>query len=367
MVGPGWPVLIVAEAGVNHGGDPARARDLVRAAAAAGADAIKFQTFRPELLVRPSAPTAAYQRGAGEGPGQMEMLSRLSLDPAELEGLFDLARGLGLVPLSTPFDPVSADLLDRLGVPAFKVSSGDLGYLPFIEYLAAKGRPLVLSTGMAGLQEVARAVRAARSAGCRELVLLQCTSAYPAAPEDANLRCLGTLSRAFGVPVGFSDHTPGVEAALAAVALGASVLEKHLTLDRSLPGPDQAASMEPQDFERMVRSVRVVEQALGSPQKRRLPSEEDVARAARRGLVALRPIRRGEALRPEAVGALRPAEGLEPRHLPQVLGRRARRDIAAGEPLTWEMFRRGAGRCGAAREAAAPPQDSAARGAGAHA
>lgn len=337
-IGPDRPCFVIAEAGVNHDGDPEVARELVRVAAAAGAEAVKFQTFDAERLATARAPKAAYQERSGvAGESQLEMLRRLQL-PTELLGeLKRLAESLGLVFLSTPFDEASCDLLDELQVQAFKVASGELTNLPLLAHIAAKGRPMIVSTGMADLEEVERAVATAEAAGASGLALLHCVSSYPADPADANLRAMETLRSAFGYPVGFSDHTRGLEVALAAVALGASVLEKHFTLDRSRPGPDHAASLEPGELEALVRGLRTVESALGDGRKRPAACEKEMARVARRSLVAARDIRRGETLGESDLAARRPGTGLAPDQAGRLLGRRARRDVAAGEPLTLEM------------------------------
>jgi len=339
VIGGGAPCFVIAEAGVNHDGDSERARRLVEAAAAAGADAVKFQTFDAGRLATTAAPKAAYQVATtGDGESQLEMLRRLQLSNEAHRMLAEAARAAGLIFLSTPFDPPSADLLDSLDVPAFKLSSGELTNLPFLAYVAAKRRPLLVSTGMADLAEVEAAVDTIHETGARDLALLHCVSSYPAAPEDANLRAMDTLAARFQVPVGFSDHTLGLEVALAAVARGACVLEKHVTLDRTAPGPDHAASLEPAEFAALVRGVRRVEAALGHGRKEPAAAEADVARVARRSLVASRDIPEGAALTAGAVTALRPGTGLSPALLPSLLGRRARHAIAAGTLITLDML-----------------------------
>jgi N-acetylneuraminate synthase len=338
-IGPGHPCFVIAEAGVNHNGSVDTALRLVDAAARAGADAVKFQTFRAERLATPDAPKAGYQvRATGEEESQYQMLKRLELDEAAHEALVARCRERGILFLSSPFDEECCDFLEALGVPAFKVPSGELANLPFLRHVAAKGRPMILSTGMATLLEVSRAVDAVESAGCPPLVLLHCVSSYPAEPAEANLRAMGTMRAAFGVPAGFSDHTEGDVVPLAAVAMGAAVVEKHFTLDRSLPGPDHQASIEPPALARLVSSIRRVEAALGDGLKRPVPSEEDTARVARKSLVALRAIAAGEPLDPRAVGARRPGTGIAPERLAELLGKRARQDVAEGTVLAVEMF-----------------------------
>ncbi len=334
-IGEGEPCFVIAEAGVNHNGDLALARRLIDAAAEAGANAIKFQTFRADRLVSATAPKADYQKAAtGTAESQHAMLRRLELDEAAHRDLQQHASERGIIFLSTPFDEASADLLATLRIPAFKVSSGELTNLPFLAQLARHRMPIILSTGMATLDEVRAAVAAI---GDVPLALLQCVSNYPAQPADTNLRAMQTMRAEFGVSVGYSDHTLGNEIAFASVALGASIVEKHLTLDRTLPGPDHAASSEPADFAALVRGIRSIESALGDGIKRPAASEANVASVARRSLVAARDIASGEILSPAEIDALRPAGGLPPSAQSKLLGRRARAAIPAGTMFTLEM------------------------------
>lgn len=333
-VGAGRPCFIIAEAGVNHNGRLDLGRRLVEAAARAGADAVKFQTFRATALASPGAPTARYQRtGRIAGLHQREMLRALELSRAAHRALMEHSRERGVLFLSTPFDEESSDFLEDLGVPAFKTSSGDLTNLPFLAHLAQKKRPLLISTGMATLAEVGRAVDTIRRSGNPPLVLLHCVSAYPTAIKDVNLRAMATLGRAFGVSTGFSDHTPGLSVPLAAAALGAAVIEKHMTLDRSLPGPDHRMSLLPGEMASLVKGVREVESALGTGVKRPVAAEKEIARVARKSLVAARTLRPGETLDRSSIAILRPGTGLPPSALPAVVGRRARKTIPAGALL----------------------------------
>lgn len=332
-VGTG-PVLVIAEAGVNHNGDLELAHRLVDAAADAGADVVKFQTFDPEALAAPDAPTAEYQRTAGEGAGQREMLSRLALPDHAWAALQRHAGERGLTFLSTPFDDGSAELLDRLDVPAFKVGSGELTNTPFLERLARRGRPILLSTGMADMVEVAAAVDAIELSGSGGLALLHCVSAYPARPEHANLRAIETLRAAFAVPTGWSDHTPGSELPMLAVAAGASVVEKHLTLDRSLDGPDHAASLDPAAFAAMVAGVRLAEAALGDGVKQPVDAERPVAAVARRSLHWGRSVAAGAEVVAEDLVAVRPGTGLAPGRAPDLVGRRTARAVVAGRVVS---------------------------------
>jgi len=244
----------------------------------------------------------------------------------------------GILFLSTPFDDESADLLDELGTLAFKVPSGEITNLPFLEHLARKKKPLIVSTGMSELQEVNTAVETLRRAGARELALLHCVSNYPAQPASVNLRAMQTLRETFRVPVGFSDHTLGTAIPLAAVALGASIIEKHLTLDCNLPGPDHRASVEPREFAAMAEGIRAVEAALGDGRKRRMPEEESVARVVRRSLAAACALPAGTVLAERHIAVLRPGGGLPPGMRAQVVGKRVIRDLEAGTILAWEML-----------------------------
>lgn len=338
-IGGDASTFIVAEAGVNHNGDPALALALVDAAADAGADAVKFQTFRAEALVSRAAPKAGYQvETTGAGETQREMLSRLELTMDDFARVQERCRSRDIVFFSTPFDEESADGLERLRPPLFKVPSGEVTNLPFLRHLARKGRPLIVSTGMCTLDEVATAMAAIREAGGGPVALLQCVSAYPAPPEDMNLRAMDTLRARFGVPVGLSDHTLGVEVALAAVARGAAIVEKHLTLDKALPGPDHRASLDVSEMAALVRGIRTVESALGDGEKRPAASELDTRRIARKSLVATRSLRAGERLTAAVVAIKRPGTGIAPGDLERVLGRRLRHDVGADEVIPWSAL-----------------------------
>ena len=325
----GPSVFVIAEAGVNHQGEPELAHRLIDASADTGADAVKFQTFDPDALVSADAPTAEYQRAAGEADHQHAMLRRLALPLDAWAGLQAHALDRGIVFLSTPFDDASATLLDRLDVPAFKVGSGELTNLPYLARLAQKGRPLLVSTGMSDMAEVAAAVDTIAAAGDPPVALFHCVSNYPAAPEDANLRAIETMRRAFGVPTGWSDHTPGDELALAATAIGATLIEKHLTLDRTMTGPDHHASLEPEAFATMVAGIRLVERSLGSGDKVPRPAEGPIAAVARRSLHWGRSMEAGTQIGPDDLVALRPGDGLSPGRLADLVGRRTIRAVVA--------------------------------------
>ena len=338
-VGPGSPCLVIAEAGVNHNGSLEMALRLVDAAAGAGADVVKFQTFKAEEVVSPIAPKANYQvQTTGAAESQLEMVKKLELPPEAFGQIARHCRQRGIVFMSTPFDKGSVDLLDDLGVVAFKIGSGELTNLPFLSYVSAKGKPLILSTGMSNLQEVAAAVETVRAAGNRDLVILHCVSNYPAAPSSVNLRVMKTLEDEFRVPVGYSDHTEGITIPLAAVALGACIIEKHFTLDRSLPGPDHRASLEPGELEAMVRGIRTVQSALGDGRKRPAAEELNTAAVGRRSLVAACDLQAGTKLTEAMIAIRRPGTGLPPSALPQLVGRCLRQDITAGNLFTTEML-----------------------------
>jgi N-acetylneuraminate synthase/N,N'-diacetyllegionaminate synthase len=336
-IGSGYPCFIIAEAGVNHNGDMKLARELIDAAVEAGADAVKFQTFRAEQVSSTSAPKADYQRQATDpGESQLDMLRQLQLSPEAHLEIQTHCRQRGILFLSTPFDEESVDLLDKIGVPLFKIGSGEVTNGPFLEYVARKAKPIILSTGMSYLSEIDQAVRAIRSTGCERLILLHCVSNYPADPADVNLRAMQTLALAFDAVVGYSDHTPGIESALGAVALGAAVIEKHLTIDRDLPGPDHKASVEPGEMASLVQGIRTLESALGDGVKKSAPSEEAIRRVARRSLILKKDIKAGDIIEASMLTALRPAGGIDPYLLEFVVGRRAKRSIKAGQMLTWQ-------------------------------
>lgn len=338
-VGPGRPCFVIAEAGVNHDGRPEVAHELIDVAAQSGADAVKFQTFKTERLVTANAPKAAYQlQTTNASESQYAMLRRLELTADTHREIAEHCAHRRIMFMSTPFDEDSADLLESLGVPAFKIGSGEVTNLPLLSHVARKGRPIILSTGMASLGEVEAAVRAIESEGNPRLVLLHCVSNYPADPRDVNLRAMETLARAFKVPVGYSDHTLGADVAIAAVALGACIIEKHFTLDRNAAGPDHRASASPDELKSLIQSIRTVEAALGHGRKQPAPSEAATATAARRSLVALHDIPPGVALTEDMIAIKRPGTGLAPALRPYLVGRVVRTHVPAGALLTLEML-----------------------------
>lgn len=330
--------FVIAEAGVNHDGDLNRALELVRVAAESGADAVKFQTFKATQLVNATAKKADYQiESTGESGGQLEMLANLELDEASHHALVKRCAELDILFMSSPFDAGSADFLERLGLPAFKIGSGELTNTPFLKHVARKGVPMILSTGMARMGDVEVALDAVEEMGHHDVAILHCVSAYPADPADANLRAMATLA-SFGYPVGYSDHTPGISVPIAAVALGATVIEKHFTLDRDLPGPDHRASLEPDEFAAMVHGIRVAELALGDGRKRPVPAELDTARAARKSLVAACDIPANAVLTAEMLAIKRPGTGIPPTMREFVIGRSTSTAIISGELLTLDKL-----------------------------
>jgi N-acetylneuraminate synthase len=330
-------VFIIAEAGVNHNGSLDLALRLIDAAKAGGADAVKFQTFRADLLASHSAQKAPYQeRTTSSSESQFAMLQRLELDAAAHRNLIDHCRRTEIQFLSSPFDIESADLLAEMDVPLYKIPSGEITNLPFLKHVAEKGKPLILSTGMSTLGEVEEAVRVIHDTGASRLTLLHCVTEYPAPYEEINLRAMQTLRAAFGLPVGYSDHTPGIEIAVAATALGAEVIEKHLTLDRSLPGPDHHASLEPAEFAQMVASIRHVESALGTGVKAPAPCELPNIPVARKSIVAVRRLPAGHQLSSSDLAIKRPGSGLAAKFLPALLGRTLRADVDEEEILRWD-------------------------------
>lgn len=339
-IGPGHPCFVIAEAGVNHNGDARMARALIAAAHDARADAVKFQTWITNLVVTRQAPLAEYQATSGEPPtSQFEMLRSLELSQETFRDLKAYADEVGILFLSTPDDPVSADFLECLGVPAFKIGSGELTNPALLAHVARKGRPVILSTGMATLDEVRLAVQTVEAENNRQIVLLHCVSAYPADPADCNLRAMDVLAREFGYPIGFSDHTLSSEVPWAAVARGACVVEKHFTLDRALQGPDHRASSTPEELAALVDGIRRVEAALGDGVKRPAQAELEVRLVVRRTIVAARDLRAGHVLQRSDLAVLRAGPGLPPSDVDQVVGRTVTRPLPQGAVIAWEDLR----------------------------
>ena len=334
-VGGGEPAYVVAEISANHHHDFDQAVRLFRAAREAGADAVKLQTYTPNTLTLRSEDKAFRIQGGLWDGRTLYDLYREAFTPWDwVPRLQEVAAGLGIGLFSTAYDPYSVDFLERLGVPVHKIASFELVDIPLIKKMAGTGKPLIISTGMATLDEIQDAVEAARAAGAGGIALLKCTSAYPAPPEEMHLRTIPHLAGTYGLPVGLSDHTLGIAVPAAAVALGACIIEKHLTLSRAEPGPDGPFSLEPAEFKAMVDAVRTVEQSLGEV-RYGATGHESQSRTHRRSLYIVRPVKAGEPLTRDNVRSVRPANGLPPKFLDQVVGRTAAVDIDGGTPLEW--------------------------------
>ena len=333
------PVFIIAEAGVNHNGSIALAKQLIDVAANAHADAVKFQTFIAEEVVSTDAPKAEYQKQTTDAlESQLDMIKKLELSKEDHQELMDYAKHKNIMFLSTPFDERSVDLLVELGVLLIKISSGEITNHPFLKSIAKKGLPIILSTGMSTLEEVAEAVSVIKEVGCNDLTLLHCTSNYPARVEDCNLLAMKTMADAFDVPVGYSDHTPGIYVPLAAAAMGAYVIEKHFTLDKNLPGPDHKASLEPDELEEMVRGIRLVEKARGSAVKAPVESELEVRDVARKSIVAKVDIPAGTVITEDMLAFKRPGTGIPPKDSNMLIGKITSQDIYEDEILKFEKM-----------------------------
>lgn len=325
-------VLIIAEAGVNHNGDFSIAKKLIQAAADAGADYVKFQTFHAESIVVEGAEKAQYQKAnADREESQSEMLKRLELTETELRNLASYAQGCGIGFLSSPFDVESVDMLHGIGMQIFKIPSGEITNVPYLRRIGDLQKTVILSTGMATIAEIETAIGILRSRGTNEITLLHCNTEYPTPMEDVNLTAMTTLASAFHVPVGYSDHTLGIEVPVAAVALGATVIEKHFTIDRSLPGPDHQASLEPFELTNMIRSIRNIESALGDGVKRPSQSELKNINTVRKSIVAKEFIKKGEVLTEKNLTTKRPGHGISASLWDFVIGTRAIHDFQKDE------------------------------------
>jgi N,N'-diacetyllegionaminate synthase len=327
-------VFIIAEAGVNHNGSLELAKKLVDAAADAGADAVKFQTFKANNLVSKSAHKAEYQKQTtAADETQHAMLAKLELDDAAHRAIIEYCKRRQILFLSTPFDIESADMLEGLGMSIYKIPSGEIINLPYLRHISRLGREIILSTGMSDLQEVENALGVLETEGTprSKITVLHATTEYPCPIEDVNLKAMLTIQKAFGVKVGYSDHTSGIEVPIAAVALGACVIEKHFTLDRAMDGPDHKASLEPGELKAMVGAIRNIEQALGDGLKRPSPSELKNIPIARKSIVAICDIKKGDLFSVNNLGAKRPGHGISPMLWDEVIGKRACRDFLLDE------------------------------------
>jgi len=334
VIGSESAVFVVAEIGINHDGSASQAEKLIDAATESGADAVKFQSYRVDRLLIPSRERYAQQMDGAESAYQM--LRRCELSWEDQAKLKKHADAKGVLFISTPFDEESADFLDSIGVPAFKIASADVTHVPLLCHVASKGKPVLLSTGMSFLGEVADAIYHLRSAGAKEILLMHCVSSYPASPKHMNLRALQTLRSYFELSVGLSDHSEGIHLPLVATALGAVLIEKHFTLDKNASGPDHKASIDPHDLKLLVKNLRDVEASLGDGRKRPSDAEEESRVSCRRSIVAAVDIRAHETVARWMLTFKRPGSGLEPRHLEKILGMAARRNIGKDTILQWE-------------------------------
>lgn len=328
--------FIIAEAGVNHNGSLDLAKKLIDVAAEAGADAVKFQTFKAEKLVSKKAQKAEYQKQTTDAAeSQYDMIKKLELDEPAHRELIRYCGEKKIRFLSTPFDHESIELLDALGMEIFKIPSGEITNLPYLRHIGGLGKEVILSTGMADLGEIEDALDLLVSSGTpkEKITILHATTEYPCPMDEVNLRAMGTIASAFGVRTGYSDHTRGIEVPIAAVAMGASVIEKHFTLDRTMEGPDHKASLEPDELCAMVAAIRNIEKALGEGIKKPSPSEAKNMAVARKSIVAARPIRAGEAFTSENIAIKRPGTGISPMRYDEIVGERAARDYEEDEPL----------------------------------
>lgn len=339
IVGPGRPVYIIAEMSANHNQDFDKAVDIIKAAKESGADAVKLQTYTPDTLTIDS--DEKYFR-IGEGTvwegRTLYSLYKEAYTPWEWQPkLKDIADKIGLDLFSSPFDSSAVDFLEDMNVPAYKIASFEVVDLPLLKKVAATGKPVIMSTGMASLIEIEEAVNTLREAGAKDIALLKCTSAYPSSPEEMNLKTIKHLSSTFGLPAGISDHTLGSAVSIAAVALEACIVEKHFTLSRSESGPDSSFSMTPEEFKEMVNGVRVVEKALGSVSYE-VTEKQRASRVFRRSLFVIKDIKAGEKFSEDNIRSIRPGYGLHTRYLSEVIGSEASRDIKKGTPLSWDLI-----------------------------
>ncbi|MDD5129513.1 MAG: N-acetylneuraminate synthase [Candidatus Omnitrophica bacterium] len=338
-VGNDLPVFVIAEAGVNHNGDIKLAEKLIRESKKCGADCVKFQSFKADRVVSLDAPKAQYQlQTTDPRETQYEMLRKLELKENDYSKLISVCRDENVLFLSTPYNSEDVDFLYALDVPAYKIASGQLIELPFLEYVAKKGKPVIISTGMGTLDEVKTAVETIRNTGNNQIVILQCTTHYPSCIEDANLRAMSTMREACRALVGYSDHTSGDLSAIAAVALGACIIEKHFTLDKDLEGPDQSCSANPEEFMRLVKNIRFVEQSLGSSQKYPTKLESVNARMMRRSIFAKQAIPAGAILSLENISFKRPAIGILGTQSGCVFGKRAKHNISENTLITMDLI-----------------------------
>ncbi len=337
-IGAGIPAYIIAEMSANHAGSLERAKEIIHAAKESGADCIKIQTYTPDIMtIDCDNPYFQISEGTWDGENLYHLYEKAYTLWEWQKELKEEAEKIGIDFLSTPFDKTSVDFLEDLGVSAYKIASFELVDLPLIAYIASKGKPIILSTGMSSLGEIEEAVCAIRSAGNEQIALLRCASAYPAITDDMNLKTMQNMANTFQLPVGLSDHSMGSVGAVTAVALGANIIEKHFCLDRAIENPDSSFSMNPQEFAQMVRDIRQAERAVGTV-KYGVSRQEESNIVFRRSIFCVKDIKKGEKLTEENVRVIRPGYGLKPKYYHQVLGQTALQDITRGTPLTFEMI-----------------------------
>jgi N,N'-diacetyllegionaminate synthase len=338
-IGDNQPCFIIAEAGVNHNGDIAIAMQLIDAAVEAGADAIKFQTFNADLLVTPKAEKARYQKkSTSAGESQYQMIKRLELPPQVFKKLSDYAKKKGIIFFSSPFDTGSVDVLERITVPVYKIPSGEITNLPLLTYIAKKGKPIILSTGMATFEEIDDAITTIHEEDVEDIILLYCVTSYPAKMESLDLTVISSLKERYHLPVGFSDHTTGIIAAIAARTLNACVIEKHFTLNKKMSGPDHQASVDPKGLKKLIRAIRNVESALGNGMKKISREEDEIKAITRKSLVAAMNIPAGAIITDTMIDLKRPGSGLAPKYKIKIIGRKSNRPIKKNELFAWDMM-----------------------------
>ncbi len=339
LIGNGHPVFIIAEAGINHNGDIELAKELITSAKDCGADAIKFQSFQAEKICDSElTETKDVEAITGGSKSSFEMYRNLELTDEDHLVLFDFASKQGIVCFTSVFDEERVSFLDELGTPAFKIASSDITHLPLIEKAAATGKPVLISTGMSTLDEVAAAVKYCRDAGNDDILLFHCSCLYPPPDDEVNLNAIITMRERFGLSVGYSDHTRGTAVAIAAVALGAAIIEKHVTLDRNMPGPDHHLSLDMDGFAKMVEEIRTVEKAIGSFRKQPSRGEEQGLIDGRRSIMAAKDIPAGTTITRDMLKILKPARGLAPGYMPLIVGRTVTKDIKRQQPITIELL-----------------------------
>ncbi len=339
LIGKGEPVFIIAEAGVNHNGQLELAEKLVDVAVKAGVDAVKFQTFKAEEVATKNACIAGYQeKNVGEKENQQMMLKNLELDYRDFKKLKKYCDRKEIIFLSTPHSVDAIDFLEDL-VPAYKIGSGDLTNIPFLKKIAVKGKPVILGAGMSTIKEIKEAVDAVRDEGNDKIIVLHCTTSYPCPPEEVNLRAMLTMQKELDCLVGYSDHTSGIMTPVMAATLGAVIIEKHFTLDKSLPGPDHKASLEPQELKELVEKIRDVEAIMGSDEKKPTESEKEMMRSVRKSIVAAEDIPSGVQITEEMLAIKRPGTGITPKELRDVVGRFAKKDIKKDRLIEWSMIK----------------------------